>query len=86
MEYLIGLVMALLGALFYQKTKRQSAEALLENNVTKGKLNEKDRDIAKNQGLDQAEEQKRAELLEKAKQEKDKKKNVKDTEDFFNNK
>lgn len=86
MEYLIGLVLALVGALFYQKTKRASAEALLENNEVKSKLNEKDRNIAKNQGLDQAEEQKRIELLKEANKEKGKNLNAKDMEDFFNNK
>lgn len=62
MEYIIGLVLSLLGALLYTNTKRKSAEALLSNSKTKDRLNEEDKDIAKNSGLLEAEVEKRKEI------------------------
>ena len=77
MEYLLGLVGVLLGALYLTNTKKKSAEALLQNQATKEKTLEQDRDIAKNNGLLDAEEQKRKEL-------ENVKKDPTDPADFFN--
>lgn len=40
MEYIIGIIVALAGGLFYYKTKAKSAGALLENTKTKEQLAE----------------------------------------------
>lgn len=60
MEYIFGLIALLLGALGYNVIRRRSAEALLQNNEIKSKLNEQDKDKARNDGLLAAEEEKRA--------------------------
>lgn len=78
MEYLLGLIALLLGGLVLTNKKKQSAEALLQNQATKEKTLEQDRDIAKNTGLLDAEEQKRKELENAPKS------NPSDPADFFN--
>lgn len=62
MEYIIGILVALLGGFFYQKSKRETAEARNENLETKEKLNDINKNISKNQGSLEAEEQKQNEL------------------------
>ena len=62
LKYIAGLFMALLGAFFYQKSKRETAEARNENLETKEKLNDINKDISKNQGQLESEEQKQSEL------------------------
>lgn len=84
MSYLIGLGIVGAATLVYLYIKKQSAEALLENVDTKEKVNELGKDIAKNDGLLEAEEEKRAQL-EKEKNEKLKDTSVSDLIDFFNN-
>lgn len=67
-----GIIVTLLGGLFYQKGKRDSAEALLTNLDTKNKLNELDKTISQNDGQLASEELKRQELekeMEKKKSE-----------------
>lgn len=61
-EYLIGLLVALLGGFFYQKSKRETAEARNSNLEVKEKLNDIDSNIAKNNGTLESEEQKQADL------------------------
>lgn len=77
MEYLYALIATLVGAFFYVNSKKNSAEALLNNQKTKEEVLKDDRNIAKNDGLLDAEEQKRKEL-ENAK------KDTTDPADFFN--
>jgi hypothetical protein len=85
MEYLLGLVGSLLALLFYTKSKKDSAEALLENSKAQAELNAVEKDKAKNDGLLEAEEQKRKEAL--AQNEKDKQNDSKQSNlDYFNNK
>jgi hypothetical protein len=62
MEYLIGIIMALVGGFFYQKSKRNTAEARNENLETKEKLNDINKDISKNEGQLESEEQKQSNL------------------------
>lgn len=62
MEYILGLFGLLLGALGYNWVKRRGAEALLQNNEVKSKLNDLGVGEAKNQGLLLSEEDKRASL------------------------
>jgi hypothetical protein len=62
MEYVLALFGLLLGALGWNFVKRRSAEALLQNNETKSKLNEQDKNKAKNDGLLAAEDKRREEL------------------------
>jgi Flp pilus assembly protein TadB len=70
MEYLIGIIGALLGALYWQTNKRKIAEARNENVLTKEKLNDINKEIAKNSGVIESETLKQEELkkdLENAK-------------------
>jgi hypothetical protein len=62
MSYLIGLIAALLGALYFKNSKAKSLEALLNDLKTGQNLNTKDQAIAQNNGALAAEEQKRKEL------------------------
>jgi len=72
MEYIIALFGLLLGALGWNWVKRRSAEALLENNAVKSKLNEQDKNKAQNDGLLGTEEKKRADLQQDADERKNK--------------
>lgn len=64
MDYLIAMIACLLGYGFYQKSKRNSAEARNENIETKEKLLDKDRSIANNDAA-LSEEEKRLNNLSK---------------------
>lgn len=50
MEYIVGIVLALVGALFWENKKRTIAEARNENLLTKEKLNDINKEMAKNSG------------------------------------
>lgn len=70
MEYIIGIIGVLLGALYWQTNKRKIAEARNENVLTKEKLNDINKEIAKNSGVIESETLKQEELkkdLENAK-------------------
>lgn len=67
MEYVIGLLVAVLGMLFYERTKKQSAEGLLQNLENKEKDVELQTDQAKNSGLLSAEEEKQRQIKEEVK-------------------
>lgn len=62
MDYLIGLVAILLGGLLFERSRRKSAEGVLENLDTKKELLKQETQTAKNQGLLEAEEEKRKEI------------------------
>jgi hypothetical protein len=62
MEYLIALLGLMGGAVVYLFVKKGSAEALLENNEVKSKLNDLDKDKSKNDGLLASEEEKRSDV------------------------
>ena len=79
MEYLIGLIVLLLGGLFFEKSKRKSAEGTLENLETKKQILEVEKNVSKNNGLIEAEKEKREEI----KNEKSKK-SLDDLARFFN--
>jgi hypothetical protein len=79
MDYLIGLVVILLGGLFYERSKRKSAEGSLDNLESKKAILEIEKDSSKNKGLLEAEESKREEIEnEKSK------KSLDDLASFFN--
>lgn len=59
---LIGAVIALGGAFLYQLIRRKVSEALLANNETKDQLNTINKDISKNDGLLEAEKEKRDQI------------------------
>jgi len=61
-ETLLALIVGLMGALFFQRSKTKSAEAINNNLEVKEKLLEKQKEVVKNQGLIEAEEQKREEI------------------------
>jgi len=82
---LIMMVVALVVLLVHQHLKKNSAEALNDNLESKEKVLEKEKEIAKNEGLITAEEEKRKQIesdLEKKKNEEVSKDNLLD---FFNN-
>jgi hypothetical protein len=85
MEYIIGILIALVGALFYSNTKRQSAEASLENVESHKELNKKDHDIELKKARLEAEEAKRAELEKTLNSKEGSDISKSDLEDFFNN-
>lgn len=70
MSYLLGLIGLLLGGFGYNYIKRKSVESLLLNNDTKSKLNDQDKNKAKNDGLLEAEEEKRENLKHNTKKDK----------------
>lgn len=68
-NYLIGIIVALLGAFFYQRNKTNTAEARNDNLEVKEKLNDINKDISKNEGSLDSEELKQEDIkkeLEKA--------------------
>ena len=85
MQYLIGIIVALIGAVLFQSSKKKSAEALLENQSTKVTLAALDKDEQKNKGLIEAEAQKQADAKSDAESEKAKNVTNQDIIDFFNN-
>jgi hypothetical protein len=62
MEYLIGLLIALVGGLLYERSKRKSAESSLENLETKKQILNLEKQESKNKGLIEAEKEKREEI------------------------
>lgn len=59
----VGLVMAILtGAFLFERSRRKSAEAVADNKEVLDKINEGDKQITRNDGNLQAEEDKRAEI------------------------
>lgn len=62
MDYLIGLVVALLGGFLYQRNRANVASARNENLEVKEQLNDINKDIAHNDGALESEEQKQSEL------------------------
>ena len=85
MQYLIGIIVALIGAVLFQSSKKKSTEALLENQSTKETLAALDKDEQKNKGLIEAEAQKQADAKSDAESEKAKNVTNQDIIDFFNN-
>lgn len=82
--FLVGLV-GVLGALFlWERSKRRTSEALLENQETKEKLVEIDKTISKNEGTLEAEETKREEIKKDLEEEKNETKTNEELEKFFN--
>ena len=65
-QALLAALAAAVGFLFFSNSKKNSAEALLENVATKTKLNELDVTISKNTGLLESEEAKRTQIKEEA--------------------
>jgi hypothetical protein len=62
MEYLVGVILGLLGLLFLERSKKKSAEGTLENLETRKETLELDKKTTKNTGLIEAEETKREEI------------------------
>lgn len=64
----LSVVIAILfGWLMYEKSQKDAAEALEKNQEDQKKLNALDSDIAKNDGLEQAEAEKRKQIEEETK-------------------
>lgn len=79
MEYIVGLLVTLVGLLFYERSKRKSAEGSLENLETKKEILTIDKDVSKNNGLIEAEKEKREEIKNE-----ESKKSLSDLARFFN--
>jgi len=79
MEYLIGLLVALLGGLLYERSKRKTAEGSLHNLETKKEVLELEKQESKNSGLIEAEKEKREEIKNEQS-----KKSLDDLARFFN--
>tara|TARA_R110000868_G_scaffold66014_14_gene197063 strand:- start:1129 stop:1410 length:282 start_codon:yes stop_codon:yes gene_type:complete len=71
MQYLLGLLAAAIGGLFFYRTKAKSAEAINENVETKSKINEISRETEALAGRADA-EQERREAIQRDTQEKTK--------------
>lgn len=86
MQYLIGIIVALVGAFFWQRNRANTAEARNDNLQTKEELNKIDNVIAKNSGQEQAEEEKQAKLKKEIQENATKSivDNVSSLIDFFN--
>lgn len=82
-QLIFGIILAIVtGAYFYEKSKRKSAEAIADNKEMLDKLNEGDKQLAKNNGQLQSEEAKREEIKKEA--EDAKRDDSKDATDFLN--
>ena len=79
MEYLIGLIVALIGGLLYERSKRKTAESPLDNLETKKQVLELEKQESKNSGLIDAEKEKREEIKNEQS-----KKSLDDLARFFN--
>jgi hypothetical protein len=79
MEYLIGLIVALIGGLLYERSKRKTAESSLDNLETKKQVLELEKQESKNSGLIDAEKEKREEIKNEQS-----KKSLDDLARFFN--
>lgn len=82
---IIAIIVALVGGLFYNKTKRQSSEALLANQETKEKLLEVDKANLVDSANLQVEKQKVERLKEAHEKVGPNEESIKDILDFFNN-
>jgi len=84
MEYLLAVIVGLVGLLYYSNTKRKSAEALNENLETKEKIQEIDKQaILDLTGL-LFEEKKRQDANSELKEKLDDKPSQEELEEFFN--
>lgn len=86
MQYLIGIILALLGLVGYLFTKKNSAEALLQNNNLDKKLNVQDQQITQDNALNAVEEQKRKEIQDQLQKNKENSNatNLDELNNFFN--
>lgn len=84
MEYLLGLLLGLVGLLVYEKTKRKSAESLLENTETKEKDVTLQKDQIKNDALVEAEKIKQNQIKEEIKEKLNETVNIDTIINFFN--
>lgn len=81
----LGLIIAvLLGLLWFTKSKKDAAEALNGNQEDQQKINQIDSNIAKNDGLLAAEEQKRSEIEQELKRKENEKPTDDQLLDYFN--
>ena len=80
---IIGLLMAILtGAFLFERSRRKSAEAVADNKEVLDKINEGDKQITRNDGNLQAEEDKRAQIQKEVQD--DKADDTESPSDYFN--
>jgi hypothetical protein len=82
MSYLIGLVALLGGAFFFERSRRKSNEAIADNFDLLKVINDLFKQKSKNDGLLEAEEEKRKQIDKDTQDEKD---NTDGDSNFFNN-
>lgn len=85
MIYLIAVIVALLGFVYFEYSKRKSAEALNTNLETKEKVDNIQKGVDVDDAKIEAEKQKQADIQKAADEEKAKDVTQKDVTDFFNN-
>lgn len=83
---LAGIVIALVGWLLYERNKRRSAEALNDNQESKEKVTEIQKEIVKNEARNEVEEEKRESLKETLDKAKNEEVSTDNILDFFNRK
>lgn len=83
-EYIIGIILSLIGYIIWSDNKRKSAESLLNNLDTKKALNEADKQISKNEGLEEAELEKRRIIEEELQHNKSEGDSLEDLKNQFN--
>lgn len=67
LKLIFGVIMMFItGAFLYERSRRKSAEAIADNKDVLDKINESDKVITKNNGLLEAEEQKREDIKKEA--------------------
>lgn len=84
MNYLIGIIVALVGAFLYQRNKTNTAEARNDNLTTKEQLNDINKDISKNEGSLESEEQKQEAIKKELENNKNVTEAISSVIDFFN--
>jgi 3-hydroxyacyl-CoA dehydrogenase len=84
MTYLIGIIVALFGALVYTRGKQKTAEAINENVDVKTEVQKNQAEVDKNNAVIASEEEKREEIKNDASQEKTKSTTDADIINFFN--
>lgn len=78
MEYLLGIIALLGGALWFTKSKKDNAEALLQNTETKEKALKVESDIVKIDAILQMEDDRRKALEKQLQEEKAKNESLQD--------
>jgi hypothetical protein len=84
--YILGIILGLVAAFFYEKDKRSSAEALLQNTDMNKKLDNTNTQIGKDEGLIQSQQQIQQNIQNGIKNQQNHKDSLQDIADLINKK